>query len=285
MLRLFHPILALILAAFVRAESPADMQGLEAYPKEKVHLFLLAGQSNMAGRGEISSEDKTIHPRIFALSKDGQWVPAVDPIHYDKKSAGVGLGKSFALALAESREDIAIGLIPAACGGSPISTWEPGGYHEQTKSHPFDDAIQRTRQAMANGVLKGVLWHQGEADSKANKASGYEERLKELIQRFRKEFGQADLPFILGQLGQFEANPWDEYKRMVNQAHLSTAEEIPGVRFVDSNGLTAKPDNIHFDSKSLREFGRRYAEAYLTLTARTAPPYEYPLDRGHPGPG
>ncbi len=258
-----------MLAALVRAETPDESQRLEAYPKEKVHLILLAGQSNMAGRGEVGPEDKTIHPRIFALSKDGQWLPAVDPIHYDKKSAGVGLGKSFALVLAESNDDIAIGLIPAACGGSPISTWTPGGYHEQTKSHPFDDAMQRTRKAMADGVLKGILWHQGEADSRPERAFAYQERLMELIQRFRKDLGQADLPFILGQLGKFEANPWNEYKKEVNKAHLSVAEEIAGVRFVSSNGLTAKPDNIHFDSKSLREFGRRYAEAYLALSAQT----------------
>jgi len=62
--------------------------------KENFHLFLLAGQSNMAGRGIISAEDEKIHPRVFMLSKDGKWKPAVDPIHYDKTVAGVGLGKN-----------------------------------------------------------------------------------------------------------------------------------------------------------------------------------------------
>ena len=67
--------------------------------KDKFYLFLLAGQSNMAGRGTVENEDKVVNPRVLALSKEGKWVPAVDPIHFDKPSAGVGPGRSFALAL------------------------------------------------------------------------------------------------------------------------------------------------------------------------------------------
>ena len=57
--------------------------------KDKFHLFLLFGQSNMAGRGVVEPEDTKPHPRVLMLSKDGKWVPAVDPMHFDKPSAGV----------------------------------------------------------------------------------------------------------------------------------------------------------------------------------------------------
>ncbi|MHC4626508.1 MAG: sialate O-acetylesterase [Planctomycetota bacterium] len=238
--------------------------------RENFHLFLLAGQSNMAGRGIISAEDKEVHPRVFMLSKDGKWEPAIDPIHYDKKVAGVGLGKSFALSLAQINTDISIGLVPAACGGSPISSWEPGGYHDQTKSHPYDDAIKRVRHAMKDGAIKGILWHQGESDCTAGRAPEYEEKLRKLINRFRKVLNAGSVPFIIGQLGRFPERPWNDQKKLVNEAHISLSKEMPLVGFVSSDGLSCKQDKIHFDSDSLRRFGRRYADVYLRVAKQGA---------------
>lgn len=237
----------------------------ESARKESFHLFLLAGQSNMAGRGIIEEIDRTAHPRILALNSEGQWVPAVAPIHFDKKVAGVGLGKSFARSLVEADPDIRIGLIPAACGGSPISSWEPGGYHDQTKSHPYDDAIKRARLALEEGVLKGILWHQGESDSKPEAARVYQEKLEDLIARFREELDAPELPFIIGQLGRFPERPWNEWRERVNTAHINVADNDENAGFVSSAGLTPKSDNTHFDSKSLRTFGKRYADAYRQL--------------------
>ena len=108
--------------------------------KKNFHLYILAGQSNMAGRGIIEDQDRVAHPRVLALNQDREWVPAVAPIHFDKSVAGVGLAKSFAVALAEANPDITIGLIPTACGGSPIESWKPGGFHVQTHRPPYDNA-------------------------------------------------------------------------------------------------------------------------------------------------
>ena len=241
----------------------AQEQTIKLPAKKNFHLFLLAGQSNMAGRGEIEEQDKIAHPRILALSADREWVPAVAPIHFDKKQAGVGLAKSFALALVEANPEITIGLIPAACGGSPIESWEPGGYHIQTHSPPYDDAISRTRTVLKDGVLKGILWHQGESDSRADRARHYEKRLRSLFERFRKEFDDPALPILVGQLGQFPEKPWDEHRRRIDRAHRDVAKYFSQMSFVSSDGLTPMADNTHFDSKSLRVFGERYAEAYL----------------------
>lgn len=234
--------------------------------KDRFHLFLLAGQSNMAGRGEVEKEDKIAHPRVLMLGKDGKWKPAVDPMHYDKGSAGVGLGRTFAIELAERDKEIVIGLIPAACGGSPISTWQPGGYHGQTKSHPYDDAIARTQTALKHGTLKGILWHQGESDGSPELAAKYEGNLTALIARFRKDLDSPELPFIIGQLGQFPASPWSDAHKTVDQAQTAVAKNSKTIRFVSSDELTCNKDNIHFDAASLRTFGKRYAAAYLDLT-------------------
>jgi hypothetical protein len=133
--------------------------------KEQFRLFLLVGQSNMAGRGDVTPADRVPHPRVLMLSKDGVWVPAVDPMHFDKPVAGVGLGRSFAIALAEADPDVTIGLIPAAVGGSPIEAWVPGAFYEPTASHPWDDALRRAGAALGDGTLDGIRWHQGESDA------------------------------------------------------------------------------------------------------------------------
>lgn len=259
-----RPLLGLVCLFAASSVEGAD-PGMNLPSKENFYLFLLAGQSNMAGRGIIEDSDQVPHPRILALSKDGKWRPAVAPIHFDKTVAGVGLATSFAEAIAEKYPHVTIGLIPAACGGSPISSWEPGGYHTQTKSHPYDDAIARARVAMKDGILKGILWHQGESDGKQGLSEVYEERLQDLFERFRRELNAPDVPIVLGQLGKFPAKPWNDYRMMVNDAHIAIAKKMPKIEFVPSDGLTPNSDIVHFDSKSLRIFGKRYAEAFLKI--------------------
>lgn len=239
-------------------------------PKADFHLFLLVGQSNMAGRGDVAPENREPTPRVYAFDRNGEWRPAVDPIHFDKPVAGVGPGRSFAAVLAGRDSKISIGLIPAACGGSPISSWQPGAYFDQTDSHPYDDAIFRAKQAMKHGTLKGILWHQGESDCDEKLASVYQEKLEQLVERFRVDLGDPALPVIIGQLGQFEAVPWNDGTRQVDTAHKAVARKMSNVGFVRSDGLTVKTDLVHFDAPSQREFGKRYAVAYLSLAAAGA---------------
>ncbi len=234
--------------------------------KEKFHLFLLVGQSNMAGRGVVEAQDKTPHPRLLMLSKEGQWVPAVDPLHFDKPSVGVGLGKTFAQIIAEANPGVTIGLIPCAVGGSPIDTWSPGVLDPATKTHPWDDMAKRFSIALPSGTLKAILWHQGESDSKPELAPAYEAKLHDLITRFRQEVKAPQIPFIAGQMGKFEGVPWTPEAVTVDQAHQQLPGKVPHTAFVSAEGLTHKGDRIHFDSASFRELGKRYAEAYMKMT-------------------
>lgn len=233
--------------------------------KDKFWLFLLVGQSNMAGRGVVEQQDKTPHPRVLTLSKEGQWVPAIDPLHFDKTAAGVGLGKTFAQIVAEANPGVTIGLIPCAVGGSPISTWKPGAFYSGTKTHPWDDMAKRVEIALPAGTLKGILWHQGESDSNAKDAPGYEARLHNLVTRFRELVKLPDVPFIAGQMGKFDDVPWSPDKITVDQAHQDLAKKVPHTGFVSAEGLKHKGDKVHFDSASFRELGKRYAEAYLKM--------------------
>lgn len=237
-------------------------------PKDpaRFHLFLLAGQSNMAGRGKVEPQDRQPHERVLMLDKSGKWVPAVDPLHFDKPNVvGVGLGKSFGIAYAEAHPGITVGLVPCAVGGSPISAWQPGGYHSQTKSHPYDDTLARMSVALKSGTLKGILWHQGESDSKAGLSEVYEQKLHELIARLRSELGSPQVPFIAGQMGQFEERPWNDHRRRVDAAQQALPTLVPRTGFVSSDRLKHRGDEVHFDSESYRELGRRYYRVYMSV--------------------
>lgn len=258
--------LTCVLSLLLVMATPAVGQDVLKIPeKENFHLILLVGQSNMAGRGKVAAEDSVVHPRVLTLTKDDEWRHAVDPIHFDKPVAGVGLGRTFGITVAESTPGVTIGLIPCAAGGSPIASWKPGGYHDQTKSHPYDEAIKRAKRAMESGSLKAILWHQGESDSKDEASQVYEQSLHELITRFRSDLNAPQVPFIAGQMGQFPERPWDAAKKTVDRVHSSLPEKVPNTAFVNSDGLTHKGDEVHFNAAGFRELGRRYAEAYLKL--------------------
>ncbi len=257
-------LLPILACSFAMAD---DSPGVKLPKKANFHLFLLIGQSNMAGRGKVADEDRVPNPRVLMLTKGNKWAAAVDPLHFDKpKIVGVGVGRTFGIEIASDDPDVTIGLIPCAVGGSPISSWEPGAFYRPTNSHPYDDALRRAKVALQAGTLKGILWHQGESDSKPPLAEAYEQKLHALIARLRNELHAASVPFIAGQLGQFEERPWDEHRKLVNAAHQSLSTKVARAAFVNSNGLAHKGDEVHFDAASYRELGRRYAAAYRKLT-------------------
>ncbi len=237
--------------------------------KEKLHLYLLIGQSNMAGRGAVEVEDKIPHPRILKFTQENAWAPATDPLHFDKPAiVGVGLGSSFGRAMAEAEASVTIGLIPCAVGGTPLSRWSKGG-------DLYQQALERARLALKDGALKGILWHQGEADSGNEQlAHSYGERLTKMVKDIRADLGAGEIPFVAGKLGEFLKREGKDGKptfwTKVNEQIGALSKSVSNTASVESFGLKPKSDNIHFDSPSLREFGQRYAEAMRQLQARPA---------------
>jgi hypothetical protein len=258
-------LLLVAMAIAAVAAVPAG-QGVEPGPMQPLDLFLLAGQSNMAGRGVVEAEDLMPHARVWMLNRSARWTPAVEPMHFDKPIAGVGPGRAFGVALAEATPSIRVGLVPVAVGGSSIAAWVPGAIHEQTGAKPYDDAVARIRAAKPQGTFRAILWHQGESDASDESAPHYESRLRSVIERLRSETGDPELPVLIGQLGRFTAAPWTEPHHVVDAAHRHLAATLHNVAFVSSDGLVDKGDALHFDGASARTLGRRYAEAYLALT-------------------
>jgi len=231
-------------------------------PKDKFHLYLLIGQSNMAGRGTVEAQDRTPHPRVFGLNKANQWVPGVEPLHFDKSAAGVGPGLAFGKAMAEADPGVTIGLIPCAVGGSPIASWQPGALDAATKTHPWDDMMKRVQLAMKDGTLKGILWHQGESDSNEKLAAGYGGKLEQTLGHLRDELASHEVPIVVGQLFAFKTS---EFKDKVNLELTNFPKRLAHTGLVTSEGMSHRGDNTHLDSPSAREFGKRYAKEMLRL--------------------
>lgn len=253
---------SLSLSAGAAAAEPVKLPA-----KEQLHLYLLIGQSNMAGRGVVEEQDKQAHPRVLKFTKENAWAPATDPLHYDKPTiAGVGLGSSFARVMADANPAATIGLIPCAVGGTPLSRWSKGG-------DLYQQALERAQLALKDGTLKGILWHQGEADSGSDRlAASYGERLGKMVTDLRADLGAGEVPFVAGKLGEFlkreDKDGKPSLRPLVNEQIGALPKSVASTAAVESTGLKPKSDNVHFDSPSLREFGQRYAEAMKRLQAK-----------------
>lgn len=232
-----------------------------------LQLFLLIGQSNMSGRGVIEPEDREVIPGVFTLDKDLNWVPAIDPIHLERIS-GVSMGRTFGRTLVAENPGQAIGLIPSAVGSSSLEMWKRGG-------ELYENAVRRTKAALKGGRLRGILWHQGEGDGILEPdALTYAVRWTTFISALRADLGVPDVPVIVGELCRSIYHRPDGKTRFalqVNEQLALLSLTVPHVGFVSSEGLTDKGDHTHFDSRSQREFGRRYALAFLALDPTWAP--------------
>lgn len=264
MLRILQKLFALfatttICIAQAETNSPAKLP-----PKEKLKIYLLMGQSNMAGRGVPEKEDKTPHPRVLVFTQSNQWELAVEPLTLGepKKTPGVGPGLAFGKVMAEAHPAISIGLVPCAVGGTSLKRWVRGG-------DLYSNAVERAKAAAQSGTLVGILWHQGEADSASQtNAASYGERLTKMIGDIRADLNSPKLPFVVGQTGEFNytrpGNP-QPFARVVNETLKNLPNQVPFTGCALSKGLTSKADLVHFDTSSQRELGKRYAAEMLKL--------------------
>jgi hypothetical protein len=245
---------ALLFAGVLTAAAADEPQNLQ--------IYALLGQSNMAGRGQLEKTREPLHPKILMLTREERWEPASEPLHFDKSIAGAGLGASFALRMAAAEPQALIGLVPCAVGGTPLSRWQKG-------EDLYEQAMKRIRTAQKAGVVRGVLWHQGENDAlDVQKAESYGRRLAKMVGDLRQDIGNSELPFVAGTLGDFlsddaSGNPY--HWRTVNAQLQLLPGLTAGTAIVDAGGLQPKSDGVHFDTPSLRTLGERYAAAMLKL--------------------
>lgn len=233
-------------------------------PSAAPEVFLLVGQSNMAGRGRVEDEDRRPVPGVLVLDRNGAWAGQGEPIHFDKESAGVGPGFTFGGRVARHLPGVAVGLVPCAVGGTPIARWLPG-------ADLYQAAVARARVALRDGRLRGILWHQGETDAlEEGSARAYAGNLVAVVEGLRRDLDAPRVPFVVGELGRFllhENVPGHPapHARVVNEQIHRLPALVPETAVVSSEGLNHLGDGLHFDRAAQRIMGARYFEAWRAL--------------------
>jgi hypothetical protein len=242
-------------------------------------VFLLIGQSNMEGLPQPEAQDKVEDPNVKVLAYDdcsnvgagrtyNQWYSASPPLH--SCYAGVGPGDYFGKTLIKGLPaGYTVSLVPLGVSGAGIDLFRKGVTYAKRSSFvlPPDDhwaggyewIISRAKEAQKVGVLRGIIFHQGESDTGDTSWPG---KVQGLVSDLRADLGMAaDAPFLAGELpytgccGQWH-NP------LINQL----PGKIPGAFVVSAKDLTvmdAATLNAHFDLASQRTFGARYGATML----------------------
>lgn len=249
-----------------------------------MNIVLLAGQSNMAGRGQIRIPDDTVtYINVVSLNKDSVWVRAKNPLHWDKAEAGVGMGIAFAhelSALLKTTDTIA--LVPCAAGGTTVDNWLGNDYFAFTgKFNLYTNMINRAKRAAKSGPIIGMIWHQGESDATAGLYSTYQGKLEKLFIKIRTDLNLPEMPIVAGELGRYLARNnsyprWEAINTSIN--NLKTVLQHYAV--ANSTGLASNPDNTHFSTASQNSFGILYAGLFFKLIDAKPSATRFP---GRPG--
>ena len=237
------------------------VDGLEK--QGQIRSFLMIGQSNMAGRGNISEVEPIQNSSCYML-RMGRWQAMTEPINPDraifrgKYSSGVSLAASFADEVAKYT-GWEVGLIPCADGGTIIEQWQPG-------EPLYDHAVMMAKLAMRTSKISGIIWHQGESNCRSLDTAEYRRLFLRLMESLRRDLGEADLPLVIGEISE-DISPAHGMKdtAAMNRLLHELQQECPNCAIVRAKDLPLKDDGVHFTSHSLRELGRRYFEAYKTL--------------------
>lgn len=267
-------LLLLIGTVFFYQNSVAQDERNRNFPKETVYpkklpkkknvwIFILAGQSNMAGRGFVEPQDTIPNSRILTINHKNEIIVAKEPLHfYEPKLTGLDCGMSFANHLLKNiPRKVTILLVPTAVGGSSSRQWLDDSVHRDVKL--FTNFKQRVDFTKRHGVVKGILWHQGESDTNSQIIPGYDQRLEKLFAMFRSTCDNPTLPILVGELGAYSENPihWN----LINEAIHRYSEKDLNIRVIATGDLSPKEDRIHFNATGQRTMGERMAEQFMSF--------------------
>ena len=232
------------------------------------HVFVLLGQSNMAGFQKALAEDKVENPRIVALGFDdcaaagrveGEWSVALPPLH-ECWNGALGPGDTFARAMLDaypSRDTI--GLVPSALSGKPVETFMKG-----LPDSRYEWILSRARAAQdAGGVIEGILYHQGESNCGQE---DWPDKVASFITDLRNDLGlHDDVPFVVGEL--LHSGDCARQNPLVHRI----AGLLANAFVVSADGLEmaeGDPWRVHFSRESEIELGLRYAKVMTAALDR-----------------
>jgi len=260
------------------------VSGASAAPDPNFHIYIAYGQSNM--EGNATNFDKNVdgkeHPRVkmFATTSCprlnrptvGEMYPAVPPMF--KCDQGLSVADWFGRHMADSLPDVTIGIIPVAQGGTSIRLFDPDDYKNYLNSAESwlkngakaygDDGnamgriIEVAKKAQEKGVIKGIIFHQGETDGGM---SNWEQIVKKTYEYMLKQLGlnAEETPFVAGEM--VDGGSCAGFSSRVR----GLSKYIANFGVASSKGYGSKGDGLHFTVEGYRGMGLRYAQEMLKL--------------------
>jgi hypothetical protein len=250
-----------------------------AAPDPNFHIYLAFGQSNMEGQGTIESKDKTVDPRFQMLStiddfngrKLGTWNDAIPPLA--NKHGGLGPSDYFGRTLVEKLDpQIKVGVVVVAVAGCSIVLFDPpvsdsywssqaGWFMDIVKDYggdPYQRLVDMAKKAKEDGVIKGIIFHQGETDADDR---DWPNKVKKVYDRLVKDAELGDnMPFFAGEVphGGSASGANNNIKQLPSKSknfYIVSAEGLNDLDFM----------RLHFSSQGYRDFGKRYAEKVMEV--------------------
>ena len=266
-----------------------------ATPDPNFHIYLAFGQSNMQGTGQIEQLDRDVNERFKILwSADdaschqgafkGKWTKATPPLAHCN-NAKIGPTDYFGRTMLEKNDSrIKIGVIVVAVSGCSIRLFDKDNYQsyissvQNTKNwmiayinqyggNPYGRLIEMAKKAQEDGVIKGIIIHQGETDADDNLWPFLVKKIYNNIIN-DLELGN-DIPLLAGEV----LRNGSKHHANINIAKLP--QQSSNFYVVSSEGFNQALDdgkNVHFTSQEYREFGRRYAEKMIEVLGNKLAP-------------
>lgn len=273
-MRLFSFLILLALTVMPAKAQSAGPVGVDSAHVGRLALFVLAGQSNMSGRGDVTA-GTTPDPNVYVFGNDYRWRLATEPVdspegQVDSVSldgnAGFGPSRAFADSLRQRYPGMVIGLIPCAKGATIIEQWR----RSPDDATLYGSCLKRVHAAKPMGRLAGMLFFQGESDGhRGEMYQGVPRRpdtwathFARFAHDFRRDVRQPDLPIVFAQIG-----PHADPERYTNWAQVQAEQgrvELPGVAMIATGDLSLK-DRVHYDTPSYQTIGGRFAAAMADL--------------------
>ncbi len=246
------------------------------------YIYLCFGQSNMEGQGAIEEQDKTVDSRFLTFQAidcpnlnrvKGKWYTAVPPTcQCNSKLSPVDyFGRTMVERLPDS---ITVGIINVAIGGCDIRLFDKdiyqnfdSTYHQSWftskvaayAGNPYKYLIDLARQAQKDGVIKGILLHQGETNTGQVEWLSY---VKKIYHDMLKDLSlnPQSVPLLAGEVLTAEGNCCSAMNKIIDQL----PDSVHTAYVISSLGCPAQ-DQAHFNSEGYRMLGKRYALQMLKL--------------------
>jgi hypothetical protein len=258
-----------VLEGWRQGHRPWPDEGAPVDVPDGLELFILAGQSNMSGRGPLDQDSAQPAANVFVFGNDGRWHAGIEPVdngrdQVDRVSFDVEVGVSPGVAFGERWSELnggrAVGLIPCAMGGSSIADWQRS-LDDRTL---YGSMLKRCRAASLRGEIRGVLFFQGETDAFAGLAEKWGPSFAQFVADLRNDLDAPELPVVFAQLGGGSALNLPEWARLQER---QAAISLPRCAMIRTSDLDLA-DGLHFTTPAYRTIGRRFAEAMAVVDGR-----------------